>query len=412
VNTAGDARGEKRSGPLLRFAWQSGGLLLGRGAGFVALVVIARDVSASEYGRYAVVLALVEFAAAPWSPTVLQGAASRLGRGASHEGWRRQMVRLWLIGAVVVTPAVWIFDSPVTAFAVLATTAINGLMVEHVPRHLLEGRQRTIAVATSSAQLVRLVGIVALVVWVDLTPAIVLIPYVVGYAVGAVLLRTATAPGVAWQSGLTAEYTTDVLRVVQSHGPVLVVAWLLGLGAAGGFDLLFRLALALAEVIAGVGLIVLPDLVAADPPLGPSVARGIRLPSVLAVVVAAVFAVAAGPLLAALTDSDLGFGLAPLFLAVTLVAAPYMGVARAALVVAGGASWITPSQLALASATLGAAAVGNLGVTWAAAAIALATVVGAAVLAVGLRKHAALPTMRDVADVGALRSDLRALQRR
>ena len=397
---------------MLRFAWQSGGLLLGRGAGFIALVVIARDVGAAEYGRYAVVLALVEFAAAPWSPTVLQGAASRLGRGGSHYGWRRQMARLWLIGAIVVTPVVWIFDAPTTALAVLAATAVNGLMVEHVPRHLLEGGQRTIAIATSAAQLVRLAGIVALVALVDVTPAVVLVPYIVGYAVGAVLLRTVTAPGTAWESGLGAEYTTDVLRVVQSHGPVLVVAWLLGLGAAGGFDLLFRLALALAEVIAGVGLIVLPDLVAADPPLGPSVARGIRLPTLVALVVAALFAIVGGPVLAALTDSDLGFGLAPVFLAVILVAAPYMGVARAALVVAGGASWITPSQLALASATLGAAAVGNLGVTWAAAAISVATVLGSAVLATGLRRHDALPALRDLADVGALRSDLRALQRR
>ncbi len=127
---------------------------------------------------------------------------------------------------------------------------------------------------------------------------------------------------------------------------------------------------------------------------------------------AIVFAAVAGPLLATLTDSELGFGLAPLFLAVTLVAAPYMGVARAALVVAGGASWITPSQLALASATLGAAAVGNLGVTWAAAAIAVATVLGAAVLATGLRRHDALPGLGDLADLGALRSDLQALQRR
>lgn len=397
---------------MLRFAWQSGGLLLGRGAGFVALVVIARAVGTAEYGRFAVVLALVEFAAAPWSPTVLQGAASRLGQGGSHAGWRREMVTLWVVGAVIVAPVVWIFAGWTTAFTVLAATAINGLMVEHVPHHLLAGEQRTIAVATSTAQLVRLAGIIGLVFVVDLTPAIVLLPYVVGYGVGAWMLRSEREPGAPWDSSLRSEYATDVLRVVQSHGPVLVVAWLLGLDAAGGFDLLFRLALAIAEVIAGVGLIVLPDLVAAKPPLAPLVARGVRAPTAVAVIVAVAFSLIAGPALATLTDSELGFGLAPAFLAVTLLAAPYMGVARATLVVVGGAHWIMPSQLALASATLGAAAVGNFGVTWASAAIAAATLVGAAVLTLGLRRHGALPPLRLIADLPALRTDLGSLRRR
>jgi hypothetical protein len=401
-----------QGGALLRFAWQSGGLILGRGAGFITLVIVARSVGSSEYGRFAVVLALVEFAAAPWSPTVLQGAASGIGKGGSHAGWRREMGRLWLIGAIIVTPIVGVFAGWTAAAAVAATTAINGLMVENVPHHLLAGRQRTIAIATSTAQIVRLVGVLALLTVVDLTPAVILFPYVVGYAIGAILLRTDHDSGAAWDRRLDAEYATDILRVVQSHGPVLVIAWLLGLGAAGGFDLLFRLAISLAEVIAGVGLIVLPDLVEAKGPHGPLVARGIRLPLALALVVAVLFAVAAGPLLAAVTDSGIEFGFAPAFLALTLLLAPYLGVARATLVVVGGAAWIMPSQLAVASATLGAAAVGNLGLTWAAAAIGVATVIGAGVLTVGLRSHGALPRLGDVADPAAVRSDVARLRRR
>lgn len=403
--TSGSGRGHS-GGAVVRFAWQSAGLILGRGAGFVTLVIVARVVGSTEYGRFAVVLALVEFAAAPWSPTVLQGAASRIGKGGSHFGWRREMMRLWVIGAIVVTPAVGIFAGWTAAIAVAATTAINGLMVENIPHHLLAGRQRTIAVATSTAQVVRLVGVIALLGFVDLTPAVVLIPYVVGYAVGATMLRTARTDGASWEGRLDAEYATDVLRVVQSHGPVLVIAWLLGLGAAGGFDLLFRLAIALAEVIAGVGLIVLPDLVAADPPYGPLVERGVRLPLALALVAAVLFATAAGPALSALTGSGIGFGLAPAYLSVTLLLAPYLGVARAMLVVAGGAGWIMPSQLAIASATLGAAAVGNLGLTWAAAAVGVATVAGAAILTRGLYRHDALPRPAEVLSVAALRRDL------
>ena len=397
---------------MLRFAWQSGGLILGRGAGFVTLVIVARVVGNTEYGRFAVVLALVEFAAAPWSPTVLQGAASRIGKGGAHTEWRREMMRLWVLGAIVVTPVVGVFAGWTAAAAVAATTAINGFMVENIPHHLLAGRQRTIAIATSTAQIVRLLGVLALLPFFDLTPALVLLPYVVGYAVGTTMLRTTRPEGKAWDGHLGAEYTTDVLRVVQSHGPVLVIAWLLGLGTAGGFDLLFRLAIALAEVIAGVGLIVLPDLVAADPPYGPLVARGVRLPLALSLLVAVLFAVAAGPTLSTLTGSGLGFGLAPAFLSVTLVLAPYLGVARAMLVVAGGAAWIMPSQLAIASATLGAAAVGNLGLTWAAAAVGAATVVGAAVLTVGLRRHHALPRAGEVMSVAAIRSDLALIRSR
>lgn len=405
-------RPERRGGATRRFVWQSGGLILGRGAAFATLIIVARAVGAAEYGRYAVVLALVEFAAAPWSPTVLQGAAARIGAGGDHPSWRRAMLRLWVVGAIVVVPAVVAFDGWTTAVAVAATTAINGVMTVDMPHHLLAGNQRRIALATATAQLVRMAGVVALLTVVDPTPAVILFPYVAGYGVGAALLRTTRRQGAAWTRGLWAEYGTDVLRVVQSHGPVLVVAWLLGLDAAGGFDLLFRLALAIAEVIAGVGLIVLPDLVAARGSLAPQVARGVRLPMALAALVAVAFSVAAGPSLAALTASELDYGIAPVFLGVVLLVSPYLGVARAALVVVGGSGWIMPSQAAVASATLGAAAVGGLGVTWAAAAVGMATILGAAILTQGLRRHGALPTAGDVFDLAALRSDATRLRRR
>ncbi|MCH7846120.1 MAG: hypothetical protein IH850_09850 [Acidobacteria bacterium] len=164
-------------------------------------------------------------------------------------------------------------------------------------------------------------------------------------------------------------------------------------------------------LIAGIGIIVLPDLIDARQPVPRLVARGIRLPTLLSIVAAIGFGVFAGPILRTLTNAPLGLGLAPAFLAVTLVLAPWMGVTKSALIALGASSWILPSQFATASATLIAAAVSNQGLVWAAAAIATAHVVASGIRWYGMRSKAALPSLRHTLSPSGIRSDLRAIAR-
>ena len=69
---------------LHRFAWQAGSLAVGRGAALVALLLAARHMELARYGRFVVLLALLEAAMIPWKPTVQQGAAARLGSDADR----------------------------------------------------------------------------------------------------------------------------------------------------------------------------------------------------------------------------------------------------------------------------------------------------------------------------------------
>ena len=53
---------------LHRFAWQAGSLAVGRGAAFVSLLLAARELGLDRYGRFVVLLALLEAAMIPWKP--------------------------------------------------------------------------------------------------------------------------------------------------------------------------------------------------------------------------------------------------------------------------------------------------------------------------------------------------------
>ena len=392
-----------------RFAWQTGGLLLGRGAAFITLIVIARQLGLTRYGTFVVLLAMLDAASIPWKPTVQQGAAAALGRGGSHRSWRGTIALWWAIGAVVLGPIAWVFESPTAAAALIIASAANALMIVHVPSRILAGAQKQIALATAANQLVRLIGIMVIVAAGSLTPSTAFAAYVAGYLVGARLMRTSATRTEGDVTLLLPEVGVEALRWVEAHGPILVVALILGLDIAGGFDLLFKLAIATTEVMAGIGIVLLPDLVKQSQPLRDVVARGIRVPTVLATMTAIAFAVTAGPLLRALTSAPLDLGQAPALLAVMLALAPWMGVSKAALIAADGASWLLPSQLATASATLVAAAVASRGLVWAAAAVGIATIGAGVVRWFGMRSVAALPEVGALVSLSLVRQDLRSL---
>ncbi|MCJ7725364.1 MAG: hypothetical protein MUP76_03110, partial [Acidimicrobiia bacterium] len=108
---------------LHRFAWQAGSLAVGRGAALVSLLLAARALELDRYGRFVVLLALLEAAMIPWKPTVQQGAAVRLGRGGGQRGWTATTARWWVIGSAVLAPIAWWFDGIESAGLVLAASA-------------------------------------------------------------------------------------------------------------------------------------------------------------------------------------------------------------------------------------------------------------------------------------------------
>jgi O-antigen/teichoic acid export membrane protein len=394
--------------PVSRFAWQSGGLVVGRGAAFVALVLIARDLGSSRYGEFVVLLALLELATVPWKPTVQQGAAARLGRGASQRSWRMTMLAWWCAGSIPAGGIAWVFAGPLAALALVMASLANAAMIDHVPQHILDGRQRSIAVALSTSQLTRLgltIGFIA-VGWLTPTWAIAL--HAFGYLAGALTLRDGGPGGDGSAGSLGAEVGSEALRWIELHGPILIVASVLGLATAGGFDLLYKLVIAIAEMLAGIGIVLLPAMVRA-PSVAPVIARGVRVPTVGALVAGVGFALAASPLLSRLADLDVAGGFAPALLAVTMVVAPWMGVSKSALLTVGAARWLVPSQAATAVAVLVASALTGFGVVWAAFAVALAHLAGGAVRWIGLRSSESLPALRTVMAPGAVGEDLRWL---
>ena len=176
-------------GPVRRFAWQSGGLLLGRGAALVALVLIARELGLEQYGEFVVLLALLELATVPWKPTVQQGAAARLGRGCSQRSWRKAMLSWWVLGSVLTAPIAWVVTSPLAALSVVGASLANAVMIDHVPQHILDGRQRSIAIAISTSQLTRLAITITFIAAGVLTPTWGIALHAIGYLAGASLLR-------------------------------------------------------------------------------------------------------------------------------------------------------------------------------------------------------------------------------
>ena len=78
---------------------------------------------------------------------------------------------------------------------------------------------------------------------------------------------------------------------------ILVVALLLGLESAGGFDLLLKLMQGVAEVLAGIGIVMLPAFVRGRERAAEILARSLRLPTLVGVLLAVAAAVLLGRLL-------------------------------------------------------------------------------------------------------------------
>jgi hypothetical protein len=394
-----------------RFAWQAGSLAVGRGAALVSLLLAARALDLDRYGRFVVLLALLEAAMVPWKPTVQQGAAARLGRGGGQWGWAATTLGWWVIGAAVLAPVAWWFDGARSAGLLLAASGASALMFLHVPGLLLEGRQRRIAIGTVTAQCTRLGVTIALIATDSLTPRTALAAVAAGSALGAVVLWVRAARTSGRMGPLLPEVGTEGLRWVELHVPILVVALVLGLGEAGGLDLLLKLMQGIAEVLAGVGIVMLPAFVKGAERAASVLARSLRLPTLVAVGLAVTAAFLLGPFLEAASGKDLALGPAPALLGVILVTAPWMGLTKSALISLDASRWLPPSQVATSLTTAAASFLAVGGLVWAALAVALAHVVGSGVRWMGLRACGELPPAGEVLSVSGLRGDAARFRR-
>lgn len=391
---------------LHRFAWQAGSLAVGRGAAFVSLVLAARELGLDRYGRFVVLLALLEAAMIPWKPTVQQGAAAALGRAGGWRGWAASEAGWWLAGSMVLAPLAWWFDGPGAAGLLVAASAASALMFLHVPGLLLEGRQRRIALGTMAAQCTRLGVTVGLIAAGSLTPRTALAAVAAGSLVGALAMWAPSEERTGRVGWLPSEVGTEGLRWVEMHVPILVVALVLGLSEAGGFDLLLKLMQGVAEVLAGIGIVMLPAFVRGREPVSEVLARSLRLPTLAALLLVAAAAVGLGPFLEAAIGGDLALGLAPALLGLMVVLAPWMGLTKAALISLGASRWLVPSQVATSLTTAAASFLAVGGLVWAALAVGFAHVIGAAVRWAGLRARGVLPAPGAVLSPAGLRGDL------
>lgn len=401
--------------PINRFTWQVSGLVLGRGAAFLTLIVIARYVGLQDYGSFVIVLAALELSIAPWKPTSQQAAAAALGTGATHRSLVRFFLFWWLAVTIPVSVFVfWFAGAAVTAALALASL-LNAVMVSQIPANLLAGHQQKIAIGMIGSQVTRLVVVLVLVASDSLSLATVLFAHVLGYILGAYLMRSGSPQGEhdGRSVGLmTREVGVEALAWIEANSPVLVVALLLGLGSAGGFDLLFKLAIAMAETIAGIGLVLLPSMVKKQESAANIVARGLRIPSVAALVAGIVFAFAVTPIIQLGIDNQLQVGRTPLYLSGLLLLAPWMGVTKSSLITSGATGWILPSQLATASAALIAFFVIEDGVELAAAAVLAASILSAAIRWFGMRANRSLPSAKALLSWSLMRADFQWVRSR
>ena len=390
LEAGSDAMTTHTTTTLHRYAWQAGGQTVGRGASLVSLVIAARTLGLDQYGRFVILLALLEASMIPWKTTVLQAAAVR-SRSTEPGGWAATTARWWVIGAVLLGPAAFVFDGVGGLVSLLAASAASAVMFIHVPGLILAGRQRRFAIGTVSAQMSRLIVIAALVLLDRLTPQTALLAVGAGFIVGALVIWTRSDSVIGSPRWFSREVGTEGLRWAQMHAPILVVALLLGLQSAGGFDLLYKLIQALAQLLGGIGVLMLPAFLRGGEPASRVLARSLRLPTVLGLVVAVGVAVALGPFLDLVTGNDLGLGFAPAAFGVTLVLAPWMGVSWTALVVLHGSRWLMPSQAVVSGISVGASFLAVGGVWWAAVAVSAASLLGSVVRWLGLRSLGQLP---------------------
>ena len=381
----------RTSSTLFRFFWQAGGQTAGRLVSLASLVIAARELGLDRYGRFVVLLALLEACMIPWKSTVLQAAAVAQGRSEDGAGWGGTVARWWALGAIVLGGAATWFDGWEAGVALAACAAASALMFAHVPALIRTGRQRRFALGNLTAQSVRLALTVALVWFGGLTPIIALLAVGGGSLAGAAAMWVRSRPHTGTPRWYVAEASTEAMRWTQAHAPILVVALVLGLGSAGGFDILYKIIQALVQLLGGIGVLMLPAFLRPGESSAKVLARSLRLPTVLAVLAAAATGLLAGPVLEAATGSGLPFGLAPLAFAPVVVLAPWMGVSWTALVVLGGPRWLVASQSAVSAVSVGASFLAVGGVVWAAVAISAASLIGSGIRWLGLRSFESLP---------------------
>jgi O-antigen/teichoic acid export membrane protein len=198
---------------------------------------------------------------------------------------------------------------------------------------------------------------------------------------------------------------TEALRWGEVHAPILVVAMLLGLPSAGGFDLAYKTIQAAAQLLGGIGVVMLPAFVRGEEPPSDVIARSLRLPTALGAGLALAAGVGLGPVLELLTGTELGLGAAPAAFVPVLLLAPWMGVSWTALVVLGGERWLIPSQVSVSVVTVAASFLAVGGVWWAAVAVSTAHLMGSVVRWRGLRALGHLPP-RGWMSAGDWRRDL------
>jgi hypothetical protein len=257
-----------------------------------------------------------------------------------------------------------------------------------------------------AAQCTRLAATAGLIALGSLTPRAALAAVAAGSLVGAMALWAPSEERSGSVGWLPSEVGTEGLRWVEMHVPILVVALVLGLGEAGGFDLLLKLMQGVAEVLAGIGIIMLPAFVRGREPASRVLARSLRLPTLAAVVLAVAAAFGLGPFLGSAIGGDLSLGLAPALLGIMLVLAPWMGLTKSALIALGASRWLVPSQVATSLTTAAASFLAVGGLVWAGLAVGVAHVVGGAVRGAGLRTRDALPPPGEVLSPAGLRGDL------
>ena len=382
---------KRRTTTLHRFVWQAGGEVAGRAASLVSLVVAARVLGLGEYGRFVVLLALLEGAMVPWKATVLQAAAALQAREADGGGWAATTARWWVLGTLVLGPAAFLFDGVRGMGVLLAASAATALMFAPVPGLFLAGRQRRFAIGHTCSQVARLGFTVALGAAGWLTPRTALLAVAGGSLVGAIALWNRNARFGGRARWLGREVATEALRWGEVHAPILVVAMLLGLSSAGGFDLAYKTIQAAAQLLGGIGVIMLPAFVRGEEPPSDVIARSLRLPTALGVGLALAAGVGLGPLLELLTGTELGLGAAPAAFVPVLLLAPWMGVSWTALVVLGGERWLIPSQVSVSAVTVAASFLAAGGVWWAAVAVSAAHLMGSVVRWRGVRALGHLP---------------------
>jgi hypothetical protein len=385
--------------------------LFSRATAFATLVFLARALGLETYGVYVILSALLAAGTLAWNPTVVQSVATRMGTGTSQRSWNLHLVKWGSLGTIAVGPIAWFVDGWQAALALAISAGAEALMLRSIPALLLRGEQRRLAYGIASSQATRLAAVVVFFSLGILTPALALLAHGLGFFVGLIAQGRERAPGAGSLGNVRSEMTVDALRWIENYASILGVAVFIGLEAAGGFDLMMKLALAAAEVMAAVGLIVLPNMVGRGAQFQPAFSRGLRLPSLAAIVAAALYAALTQPVLSLLTGAKIELYGVPILLSVVVVLGPWMGISKTALLSIGAAGWLVPSQLASSSATLLGGFLAPVGVVWPAIAVAAAHLAAGVIRWYGLRSHEALPPWRSLLSANAFRHDLSQMVR-